>query len=66
MNLLNGSPRQRIPATALVVCEERHDAIVSALRASATPLTDQPPLRGLARAIVGEQAIDFYRSMQTP
>ena len=66
MSPLDGSVRQRMPATALGPCEARHAALVSALRAQVAPRTVEPPLRALARAVVGEQTLDVYRSFQTP
>ena len=59
------SRRQRMPATASLVVTQRHEALVSALRAGATPVIEVPPVRRLALAVVRDRGVmDVYRQVQ--
>lgn len=60
--MVQGTPRQTLPATALRVLLERHEAIVTARRADVSPLLTSPPVRRTAAQIVnGSGSLDVYR-----
>lgn len=59
------SRRQRLPATSALIATQRHEALVSALRAGAAPQIEMPPIYRLARMVVNERgAMDVYRQVQ--
>ena len=64
--MIDGTPRRQIPATALAVALERHEAIVSALRVGAPTQIQGPSLYRIARAVVTERgSLDLYRRART-
>lgn len=64
--MIDGTPRRRVPATALRVATERHDAIVSAFRSGLAPAIEGPSTYALARAVVlNRGALDLYRRTRT-
>lgn len=63
----DGTPRARVPATALSLAVERHEAHVSAFRANQTPVADGASFYKLARAVVVQRgALELYRRTRTP
>ena len=65
--MIDGTPRRSVPATALRVALERHEANVSALRVGVEPVAEGPSLYRLALAVVVRRgALDLYRRARVP
>ena len=65
--MIDGTPRRLVPATALVVALERHEANVTALRAGMEPSVEAPSTYRLALAVVSRRAtLELYRRARTP
>lgn len=59
------SPRQRTPATALVLLTERQAAITSSLFADQTPAVALPSVRRIAlEVVVKKGAFDMFREVK--
>lgn len=59
--MIDGTPRRRVPATALCIATERHEANISALRESKEPAVAGPSLYKMALAVVRRGPLDVYR-----
>ena len=65
--MIDGTPRRRVPASALRLAVERHEAHVSSFLAGVEPVAEGPSLYRLALAVVVRRgALDLYRRARTP
>lgn len=65
--MIDGTPRRRVPATAMRLAAERHNAHVSAFLTGVEPVAEGPSLYRLALSVVVRRgALDLYRRARTP
>lgn len=63
--MIDGTPRRRVPTSALHVLSERHEALCTAYRVDATPQVGMPSVMATARAVVTTRSVlDMYRSVR--